>query len=64
MGLGHRLRSGYKSIMADLLFIGMMVAFFGLAVGLIRICDRIIGTDEGVVIGAAEYDDNPEEMAA
>jgi hypothetical protein len=42
--------------MADLLFIAMMVAFFGLAVVLIRICDRIIGTDEGVVIADADTD--------
>jgi hypothetical protein len=44
--------------MADLLFIAMMFAFFGLAVVLIRICDRIIGADEArdiVVVGSVEY---------
>ena len=50
--------------MADLLFIGMMVVFFGLAVVLVRVCDRIVGADEGVVIGAVEYTDDGEEMAA
>jgi len=50
--------------MADLLFIAMMVAFFGLAVVLVRICDRIIGADEDVVIGSVEYGTDPEEIAA
>jgi len=53
--------------MADLLFIGMMIAFFGLAVLLVRACDRIIGVDESVVVGTVEYTDDPErpeEVAA
>jgi len=50
--------------MADVLFIGMMVAFFGLAVVLVRICDRIIGVDEDVVIGSVEYQPDTEELAA
>ena len=51
--------------MADLLFIAMMVAFFGLAVVLIRVCDRIIGADEDVVVGSVEYDAaGAEEIAA
>jgi hypothetical protein len=31
--------------MTDLLFLALMVAFFGLAVLLVRVCDRIIGED-------------------
>ena len=31
--------------MADLVFIVIIVAFFGLAVLLVRACDRIIGVD-------------------
>ena len=50
--------------MADLLFIAMMIVFFGLAVVLVRLCDRIIGTDESVVIGTVEYADEVEEAAA
>jgi hypothetical protein len=50
--------------MADLLFIGMMVAFFGLAVVLVRLCDRIVGADEHVVIGAVDDIDEAEGMAA
>jgi len=46
--------------MADLLFIGMMIAFFGLAVLLVRACDRIIGVDESVVVGTVEYTDDPD----
>jgi hypothetical protein len=50
--------------MADALFLGMMIVFFGLAVALVRLCDRIIGTDEGVVVGAAEYTNDGEQIAA
>jgi hypothetical protein len=49
---------------ADLLFIGMMIVFFGLAVVFVRLCDRIVGADEGVVIGTVEYADDGEEVAA
>lgn len=31
--------------MADLLFLLITVAFFAIAVGFVRICDRIIGPD-------------------
>lgn len=31
--------------MADLLFIAVTIAFFGLALVLVRACDRIIGPD-------------------
>ena len=50
--------------MADLLFIGMMIVFFALAVVLVRICDRIIGSDEDVVVGSVEYTPESEEIAA
>lgn len=50
--------------MADLLFIGMMIVFFGLAVVFVRLCDKIVGTDEGVVIGTVEYTTDGEEIAA
>jgi hypothetical protein len=50
--------------MADLLFIGMMIVFLGLAVVLVRVCDWIVGADEGVVIGIVEYTDDGEEIAA
>jgi hypothetical protein len=50
--------------MADVLFIVMMVVFFGLAVLLVRLCDRIIGADEDVVVGAVEYTDDGEQVAA
>jgi hypothetical protein len=50
--------------MADLLFIVMMIAFFALAVGLVRICDRIIGADEDVVVGSVDQAPESEEIAA
>jgi len=31
--------------MADLLFVFITVAFFAIAVGFVRVCDRIIGPD-------------------
>lgn len=50
--------------MADVLFIVSMVAFLGLSVVLIRICDRIIGPDEDVVLDAAGYESDEEAVAA
>jgi hypothetical protein len=50
--------------MADLLFIALMIVFFALAVLLVRVCDRIIGADEGVIIGTVEYADDEVEVAA
>lgn len=32
--------------MSDLLFVILTLTFFGLAVGLVRGCDRVIGPDE------------------
>ena len=32
--------------MADLVFIAIVVAFFALCVGYVRVCDRIIGPDQ------------------
>jgi hypothetical protein len=49
--------------MADLLFIGLMVVFFGLAVLLVRVCDRIIGDDE-VSLGSPSTEDEIVEVAA
>jgi len=43
--------------MADLLFIAAMFGFFGLCVLLVRVCDRIIGVDDEVVVGLPPADD-------
>jgi hypothetical protein len=32
--------------MADVVMVGAALAFFGLCMGFIRVCDRIIGPDE------------------
>jgi hypothetical protein len=52
--------------MADLLFIGLMIGFFGLAVLLVKACDRIIGVDEDVIVSVPEDNDELEghEVAA
>jgi hypothetical protein len=33
--------------MADLVFVAVIIVFFGLCGGLVKACDRIIGPDEG-----------------
>ncbi len=47
--------------MADLLFIGIIVAFFALMVAFVRLCERVVGKDEAVEpdVGGAE----PEAVA-
>ncbi len=49
--------------MADLIFLSVIVAFFALALLLVRACERIIGSDDQV--GAApSRTPLPEELAA
>jgi hypothetical protein len=48
--------------MADVLFIAILVAFFGVCVGFVRICDRVIGPDEAVA--PVTVDDDTEEAIA
>jgi hypothetical protein len=51
--------------MADLVFIAVIVAFFGLAALLVIGCERIIGPDEGVVGTRRVADPEPgRELAA
>lgn len=50
--------------MADVLFVCSMLVFLSLSVLLVRICDRIIGPDEDVVVGAADDEPGTEAMAA
>jgi hypothetical protein len=33
--------------MADLLYVALTLAFFAMAAGLVVVCDRIIGDDDG-----------------
>jgi uncharacterized iron-regulated membrane protein len=51
--------------MADLLFILIVVGFFGLMVLLVKACDRIIGPDESLESSAVRTDarDEVEERA-
>lgn len=49
--------------MADLIFLSVIVAFFALALLLVRACERIIGSDEQVS-AAPSRTPVPEELAA
>lgn len=42
--------------MADLMFVAIMIALLGVSVLFIHACDRIIGVDDDVVIGAMTED--------
>jgi len=50
--------------MADVLFIGVMVGFFALAVVLVRACDRIVGVDDPSVTVTVAADEDTVEAAA
>ena len=36
--------------MRDLVFVALMVAFFALSVGLVKLCERIVGGAEAVAV--------------
>ena len=44
--------------MADVLFIAILVAFFGVCVGFVHVCDRVIGGDETVAPVGADDAEN------
>jgi hypothetical protein len=48
---------------ADLLFIAITIAFFALAAGFVKLCDRIIGPDTDTEIPADDGDAALEEVA-
>ena len=50
--------------MADVLFIAIMAALLGLSVLFIRACDRIIGSDDDVVIDTTNQDTDHDEVRA
>jgi hypothetical protein len=52
--------------MNDVVFVAIMLAFFGLAALFVTACDRIIGTDEEAFAGspAAEPEPEPKSVAA
>jgi hypothetical protein len=49
--------------MADVLFVAILIAFFGVAFALVKACDRIIGPDDRTAIDA-EQDNQQEQLAA
>ena len=55
--------SGFRSLVADLLFILIVVGFFGLMVLLVKACDHIIGPDESYESyeSSAELTDSTDE---
>ena len=51
--------------MADVVFVAVTLAFFVLALGLVRACERIIGRDEPSIVAVAPLEAEPgEEVAA
>jgi hypothetical protein len=51
--------------MADVMFIVILIAFFGACVGFVRICDRVIGTDDVLsTAGVDDAEDTKDELAA
>jgi hypothetical protein len=50
--------------MADLLFIAIVIAFFGLARLLVKVCDHIIGPEESAVSAADQRATEEAEVAA
>ena len=49
--------------MRDLVFVALTVSFFGLAAGVVRLCDRIVGSDPVVPRSADSADLRREEVA-
>ena len=52
--------------MADLLFIAITIAFFAIAAGFVKLCDRIIGPDDAtdLALGEPERIDGGRRMTA
>jgi hypothetical protein len=50
--------------MADVVFVGVMIAFFALAVLLVRACEAIIGSDEETTRPSTGEPAPAEELAA
>lgn len=51
--------------MADLIFVLVIVAFFAMAALFVKLCDRIIGSDEEAFEGSTSIaDDEPQRTAA
>jgi hypothetical protein len=50
--------------MSDVIFLAIIVAFFALAVLFVRLCDRIIGSDEEALAGAPQAAPEEEAVAA
>jgi hypothetical protein len=42
-----------EALMQDVLFVVIVVAFFALAAGAVRLCDRVVGADEDLDAGVA-----------
>ena len=49
--------------MRDLVFVALMVAFFAVAAGLVRLCERIVGAAEVVAVDVPTTTE-PTEAAA
>ena len=45
--------------MADIVYIAVIVAFFALSALFVRVCDRIIGADEGPALVSEAVSEEP-----
>ena len=50
--------------MADLIYVGVLIAFFALAALFVRACDHIIGVDDSAATGSREPEPQEEVRAA
>ena len=50
--------------MADVIFIAVLIEFFAVAAGFVKVCDRIIGADSEVVASADDVASLDSDLAA
>ena len=55
---------GTTTLMADVMFVAIMIVLLGVSVLFIQACDRIIGADDDVVIDTADQDTDRDEAVA
>jgi hypothetical protein len=61
VGLAHPANGG---LMQDVIYIAIVVVFFGVMALFTTACDRIIGSDDSIDIDSDELDNEPVQAAA
>ncbi len=49
--------------MVDVLYIAVLIAFFALMVGFVRLCERVVGRDDVVDVDLTDDDIDPDDGA-